>query len=135
LRAHSEAVGPREAARELDEGRDFAHALAYQRQPPDRILPRRGDEDLALIVAQNDAVRAGHGIDQEIEPSIGAQPEHAPARVLVASLPLVGEIEISTHREGQVVDALEPLGPVIKAKWSYSPARRVKQHDSMFVIG
>jgi hypothetical protein len=54
----------------LDKIGHFAGAVANERQPPDRIGARGGNVHTPFVETQNDSVRAGHFVSQEIEPAV-----------------------------------------------------------------
>src|SRR5476649_2578317 len=83
--------------------------------------------------AQRDAVGAGDIQREAVERAVGAQAEHAAARIGDAGLPLVGEIQVAVGSEVQVVQALETLA-VHRAEYGVDAARfRVEYQQPFFV--
>ena len=72
-------------------------AARMERQAPDLVRTGRGHEQHFSVFAERDAVGARDSIDQAREDSGGGVTVDAAARVLQASLPLVGEVDIAPH--------------------------------------
>ena len=110
--------------------------VRVQRQPPDLVGARHGDQRGAHVRRHNDAVRARHGADQASEAAVRRfQAVDSPGRILQPGLALVGEEQVSVRGEEQIVDTLEAFGARRVQKGSDLPGAQVEQHEAALVVG
>ncbi len=132
---HRQPVRAAQASRKLHEQPDLrGGAVRHQRHAPDAIAARDRDVEDVLRAVEHDAVGTWHGVDDQLEPAVGAQPIDAAGRVVQTGLSLVGEIKIAVAGENQIVDALEALGPASLEHGRDAAANRIEQHDAVSVI-
>ena len=130
------AVGAGVAAAHLDEQADLArHAVGHQRQPPHGIAAGHADIEHVLRLVHDQAVGAGHGVDQHRELARRVVAIDAAGRIVQAGLALVGEVEIAIGGEEEIVDALEALGAAMVDHRRHLAARGIEQDDAALVVG
>jgi hypothetical protein len=106
-----------------------------QRQSPDLIGARHGEEQRLLVLREYEPVGARDLVDEAIDIAVDAQAKHASARVLQAGLPLIGEIEIAVAGEGEIVRSLEAFAAYMFEHRFDASARHIQRHDAALVIG
>ena len=84
---------------------------------------------------EHQAVRPRHAAEDPVGLAGAAQPIDRPARIVIAALALVGDVEVAVRREGKIVQALE--APLVAAV-GHQRARagvRIEAQDSVLVVG
>src|SRR4051794_16221337 len=109
--------------------------VPVQRQAPDLIGTGHGDEEVREIRGHDDAVRAGHRADQQLEPPLRSQAIDAPGRVVQSGLPLVGEEDAAIGAKAEVVQPLEALASRRLQPRRDAAARRVDADQATLVVG